>query len=210
MGAGIYAIINNKNGKMYIGYTVDFDMRMSTHWHNLRNGKGLPNKHMQSAWDKYGEKSFGFIVLEEVDTLKNIEALEQQYIEKYNANQREYGYNKRLVCRSNLGLRFSEEARRNMGDSHRGSKCYWWRREFTDEHRQNISSGKKGVKVWNKGKPHLAGEKNPRAILNTAQVIEIKRLMENGVRNYIIAETFSISKTVVSKIKNGKTWASVG
>ena len=210
MAAGIYAIRNKLNGKVYIGYTVDFDMRKSTHWHNLCNDKGVPNKHLQSAWNKYGEESFEFEIIEEVNDLSNIEKIEQAYIEEWETNKREKGYNKRIESRSNLGIVWDSETRARMSESHSGDKCYWWGREFTEEHKQNISDGRLGITAWNKGKTHLVGANNPRAILNESQVLDIRESLRSGSRGTDLAKEYGVSKYVISKIKTGKTWASVG
>ena len=60
--SGIYEIRNKINGKVYIGSAIRFSERKSRHWAMLRGGYHY-NKHLQSAWNKYGEDSFEFNVL---------------------------------------------------------------------------------------------------------------------------------------------------
>ena len=65
MARGIYKIINIVNNKFYVGSAVNLTRRKTRHFSELRNGKH-PNKHLQAAWLKYGEKSFIFVVVEEL------------------------------------------------------------------------------------------------------------------------------------------------
>jgi hypothetical protein len=57
----------------------------------LRQGKHQ-NKHLQSAWDKYGEYSFEFSVLEFTERSNLLDA-EQNWLDKTRAYDRRYGYN---------------------------------------------------------------------------------------------------------------------
>ena len=88
---GIYQIYNKCNNKRYIGSTLNISRRWSQHLHLLRNGKHH-SKHLQSAWNKYGEESFVFECLEycEPDCLLS---MEHKYIVEYKATDRECGYN---------------------------------------------------------------------------------------------------------------------
>ena len=90
---GIYSIKNNVNNKRYIGKAeLDCRRRISQHKWNLRKGKHI-NRHLQSAWDTYGEENFTFEILEEC-TLDTINSKEIYWIEKYKTLNRKYGYNK--------------------------------------------------------------------------------------------------------------------
>ena len=61
---GIYAIDCTANGKRYIGSSNNFEVRKHRHFTEL--GKGIHNNaHMQACWNKYGEKTFEFSLLEE-------------------------------------------------------------------------------------------------------------------------------------------------
>lgn len=51
----VYCIENIVNNKKYIGQSIDFDFRKKTHLKKLKtNTHG--NSHLQSSWNKYGEK----------------------------------------------------------------------------------------------------------------------------------------------------------
>jgi DNA invertase Pin-like site-specific DNA recombinase len=89
---GIYKIFNKVNGKQYIGSSKSVYYRWAqNHLHTLRKGIH-DNRHLQSAWKKYGEAAFEFKVIEEC---KKNELLEREgfWIEKERSWEREYGYN---------------------------------------------------------------------------------------------------------------------
>lgn len=76
---GVYIFKNVKNGKCYIGSTVmTFRKRMDHHLWHLRENKHK-NKHFQNAWNKYGEDSFEYDILEICDKSKCLER-EQFYL----------------------------------------------------------------------------------------------------------------------------------
>src|SRR5258705_5831466 len=80
---GIYIILNTKNGKVYLGQTQNIRIRWNRHKRDLIKGNH-PNKHLQLAWNKYGEKAFQFKILErcEVDKLNEREG---HFIQIYKA-----------------------------------------------------------------------------------------------------------------------------
>lgn len=116
--SGIYKILNKANGKFYIGSALNFYVRWSLHKSNLKGNKHK-NKYLQSAWNKYGEQVFEFIILEETENLKE---REQHYIDALRPFDRAVGYNLRRVADTNLGLRWSTETRTKQSLSHQGKK----------------------------------------------------------------------------------------
>lgn len=83
---GVYAIQNRLSRKCYVGSTTDWNRRRKTHLRELRTGKHHC-QYLQRAWNKYGESSFEFIFIHEVDE-SVIYAAEQAVMdifhEKYN------------------------------------------------------------------------------------------------------------------------------
>lgn len=61
--SGIYIILNKLNGKKYVGSSKNIYSRWMKHRALLRINKHY-NPHLQNAWNKYGENSFLFSVLE--------------------------------------------------------------------------------------------------------------------------------------------------
>lgn len=116
--SGIYRILNIKNNKSYIGSSVSVYNRISTHKHALLNNRHF-NKHLQSAFNKYGLENFTFSLIEETD-ISIINQREEYYISLYKSNQKEFGYNKRLFCDTNIGKKLSESHIKKLKDSHVG------------------------------------------------------------------------------------------
>ena len=79
--AYIYQIKNINNSKIYIGSTDNYKKRISTHKYELRKNIHC-NKHLQYAWNKYGENNFEFSILCEVSREDKLD-YEQKYIDSY-------------------------------------------------------------------------------------------------------------------------------
>lgn len=94
---GVYKIINNTNGKYYIGSTkMKVRLRLNHHMQALRNNRHK-NTYLQRAWNKYGEESFSFTVLENC-TKNEVYQREQHYLDSrditlsYNINPNATGF----------------------------------------------------------------------------------------------------------------------
>lgn len=150
MSSGIYYIQNLTNSKIYIGQSRDMSYRLNAHRWCLRGKTPHRNPHLQHAWNKYGEKSFRFGMLEECaeDKLDEREIL---YIKHF--RQRGSGcYN----CDSggSSGYIFTDDVRARIsaaisGENNpmygkRGSDAPGWKRKWSQESRDKISKNRKG------------------------------------------------------------------
>lgn len=106
--AGIYCFKCLKNGKVYIGQSVDVHARQKQHVSQLvaRKKEGK----WQADWNKWGEESFEFSILEEVSLEEKYETepeemqkkllgwaldrAEKKWIKMLKANTKKCGYNK--------------------------------------------------------------------------------------------------------------------
>lgn len=61
--SGVYIIINTKSGRRYIGSSVNTQARFKSHLRSLGQGSHA-NRHLQRAWEHYGEDAFQFSILE--------------------------------------------------------------------------------------------------------------------------------------------------
>jgi len=89
--SGVYQILCLSNGKIYIGSAIDLHSRCAHHRASLRKRKHQ-NKHLQAAWDKYGEVNFEFRTLELADPNELLE-LEQKWIDRTKCSTKEIGFN---------------------------------------------------------------------------------------------------------------------
>lgn len=78
---GIYKIVNIVNGHYYVGRSVNLNKRWRVHRNSLRRNIHH-NNHLQNAWNKYGESSFEFRIIELLDDLNTSIEIEQRYIDK--------------------------------------------------------------------------------------------------------------------------------
>lgn len=117
MAKGIYKIINVVNNRFYVGSAVDFKRRKARHFSELRHGKHK-NKHLQSAWEKYGEQAFVFVVVQELTQDEDLYAAEDAWLKEHVGKEHCY----------NIG---TEAAAPMLGCS--GEKSPTWGRKRTPE-----------------------------------------------------------------------------
>lgn len=80
MASGIYCIRNLVDSNLYVGSAVNLDRRWSDHRRGLRKGVH-GNRHLQRAWNRYGEEVFLFELLEEVVGKERLLEREQHYLD---------------------------------------------------------------------------------------------------------------------------------
>lgn len=115
MTCGIYAIVNIIDAKYYIGSSKDVEFRFKTHRARL-NSKSHKNSYLQSAWDKYGEDIFKFVVIEICSKIELL-SVEQKWINNSKCYDRIYGYNLMTdPVRNEIGL----EARMKISKALKG------------------------------------------------------------------------------------------
>lgn len=88
--AGIYCITNTKDSKVYVGRSINIDSRWKQHKSLLKRGKNT--QFLQHSWNKHGEESFVFTVLEYCNP-GECPAKEAEWIAKLSACDRSTGYN---------------------------------------------------------------------------------------------------------------------
>ena len=79
IGQFIYKIINLVNDKFYVGSTTNTRERFRTHRNRLR-GNRHHSKHLQAAWNKYGEDKFSFEVIETISIGVSLNAAEDVWL----------------------------------------------------------------------------------------------------------------------------------
>jgi hypothetical protein len=116
--AGVYMILNMVNQARYVGSAARcLNNRFAEHRYSLRrNIHRTP--HLQNAWNKYGEKAFTFVPLQNCAPNESLK-MEQQWFDQF----REAGYklyNSRIYVESQLGMKHTEEAKAKIAASNRG------------------------------------------------------------------------------------------
>jgi hypothetical protein len=91
MTCGIYCIKNLTNNKVYIGQSVHIEKRLTEHEYELRN-YCHHNFYLQNSWEKHGEQSFDFFIIEECSR-EELDEKESFYVREYDSRNPQNGYN---------------------------------------------------------------------------------------------------------------------
>ena len=149
---GIYMIRNKINDKVYIGQSIHIQNRLDGHKRELRKGRH-DSRHLQFAWDKYGEENFEFLSICECKKEK-LNEMEQYYILCFESYLGDFGYNTSLGGQSSL---MREETRIKIGNSVRGEKNGFYGKHHSEEQKAKWSeqrSGKNAPSYGRTGKKH--------------------------------------------------------
>jgi len=109
---GIYKIENLKNGRIYIGSSIDIIHRWNHHKSFLRRN-AHSNPLLQNSWSVHGETSFEFSVLEEVADRESIYDREQWYLDNVVEWGQDYNLSKYADVHAE-GRIMSEEMKRKV------------------------------------------------------------------------------------------------
>ena len=191
MTCGIYMIQNTINGKIYIGQSIDIELRFKSHKNKLERGNH-DNIHLQKSWRKYGKEKFEFDILCECEEEKLNETEEYYIFELMTYNSR-IGYNKnyggssgrpteetkKKLSEAGKGRQHTEETKKKMSEAKKG-------KSFSEEHRKKLSENN----IWNNKKrceearkkisEAFKGENNP----NSKTIVQIDQNTNKIVNTY--------------------------
>lgn len=110
----IYKAINNINGKIYIGQTVNtLEYRANQHLRETKNNK-KKNTYFHNAIQKYGFENFTFEEIDSANSLEELNEKEQYWISYYNSTDKDIGYN---LDSGGKNCSKSESTKRKIGDT---------------------------------------------------------------------------------------------
>lgn len=135
---GVYMIRNAQNGKAYVGSTTKSFYKRWGRWRcDLKRNKA--NRHLQSAWNKYGAENFEFSILEIVEDKEQVLEREQYWLDLLQSYDSTKGYNFAKKAKSErTGTTCSEETRAKMSLAKIGKR-------HTEEAKANMSKARKGI-----------------------------------------------------------------
>lgn len=119
IGGGIYKIECLTNGKVYIGQAETFAIRFRSHKNALKAGRHT-NVNLQRSWNKYGEVSFVFSVIEQIHDIHTLDIREQHWIDAFIQIGRVFNTCKVAGC--TRGLIMGKQARINRSLAGRTDK----------------------------------------------------------------------------------------
>jgi len=206
--SGIYKIVNKVNGKYYVGSSCNIlGERWRKHRQLLRKNKHY-NKHLQNAWNKYGETNFKFVIVQEDESV-NLLKVEQKYLDLASSEQNKC-YNLTFESIGPLkGRHLTEEHKSKIGMASRG--------RFLGE--KNPMYGKTGNKHPMYGKHHTLesnrrnseankiaqkGEKNARYDHKIYTFINSKNKEEFCGTKYQFYKKYNLSSQNVCGLVNNK------
>lgn len=228
---GIYMYKNKINSKIYVGQSVDIERRHKEH---SRRGVEASAQQIDQAILKYGLENFDFKVLEEC-TAEELSNRESHWIQLldciapkgYNLGSVKsfYGENNPYskltdndiifirTCYKNRVYKTSAELwRGNYSELSQGtiesvffgnSWKHLMMEVYTDELKEYYKLNYLQHAI---GGRNRNGEDNPTSILKEKEVIEIRRLYQQKVRNDIFKEFSQYSKRVITSIISGQNW----
>lgn len=188
----IYCIKNSINGKVYVGSAIK-GLSSRKYLHRKLLNTGLHHsKHLQRAWNMYGEDVFEWHVLEKLKSKTNIIDREQFWMDLLQAYKKEHGYNISPTAGSNAGAEF-------------------YRTEaFRAKMRENAKNNVTLLSII-AARPHSMKRRlenaAARSVLSEDQVVKVKAALAAGEYQADIARKFSISQSTISLIKNNVTLA---
>lgn len=173
MKSGVYHILNVKNNKRYIGSSQNIDKRFNVHKKALIKNLHY-NKHLQSAFNKYGEDVFIFEPIEYCTKDLIIER-EQFYIDLFGMSVL---YNLRPTAGGNKGFKYSEESKQKMREKKIGKTT--WNKGLNYTMAKWSDERKKKTVPWSKGLTGII-YKTPSGPQNKFEIVSPEMILYRGV-----------------------------
>lgn len=221
---GIYIIKNNINQKVYVGQSVDIMCRWYAHKYSAKGTSQDSYTKLHTAMNDLGVENFYIEVLEECD-YEQLSNKEIYWIEKCNSYNN--GYNMTLGGEKNIGetngrailkeeqvieirmaynehIQFKEVYKKYQDIiSKRGLQKVWWNETwkhilqevYTDENRIWHKTAAKANVNGNKE----FGENNAQRACSEEEILEMRRLRQEGLSYQKIGDKMNRSSSVVRK-----------
>lgn len=213
---GIYKIVNNINGKFYIGSSTDIEQRFVHHVSLLNNNKH-ENSYLQNAWNKYGKCNFSMFIVNECN-IADLIKIEQIFIDGYYNTGVLYNLNpiagKPPVCGENNPM-FREENKikiRNFMNKPEYKNSLYERNKkngFPSAKPENRKKSSDRMRLNNPSK-NIDMEKHPCSKLKRFQVKEIREKYKSGNYSYSnIAKEYHVSKKTILNVIKNRIWKDV-
>jgi len=213
---GIYQIRNLINDNVYIGSSGNIRKRWIQHRSGLKSNRHS-NPHLQSSWNKYGEDTFVFEKIEDVNREQDLIGREQWFLD--NVIRWGTDYNKSKIADSPMkGLFHTEETKTRMSNAQRGKKNHNWGKTFSKKRKKKMSDDRRGKKSYMWGthrsketKKKIGdaqrGEKNHASKLTEDNILKIRKLYSTG--KYFqkeLGKMFGVSRGHIGYIVTRKSW----
>lgn len=212
----IYRVVNQINGKVYIGQTRHPKRRWTDHQYAA--GKGV-DTYFGSAIRKYGADSFAYEIME-VCTLPQADNREMYWIKRLKATNREYGYNT-SIGGTNGNNSTPKEVRDKISKAKKGVKlgpCPPERAEkiskaklasgyrHSDATIKKIAANRQVVSLTDDWKKNISEGliRSAKYKLNEESVQNIVQLILSGQSLLSIAREYGVSWRTVDRVRKGE------
>ena len=229
--SAIYGIVCVPTQKVYVGSAKVVRIRFAEHRRTLRRGSHF-NPPLQNAWNKYGEESFRFDVIEIVEP-ENLLARESEIIALRRSANRRFGFNINPTGWSRLGLPHSQASKAKMsaalmGNAHRAGMHHsadtkrlmsatQKGRIISADHRRKLAVASTGKSPSSLTRERLSAAHNGRAkpadfgkrvaaaqaFFSPEQVQTIRALAAEGISRREIGRRYNTCHAVVGKALDG-------
>lgn len=175
--SGIYHIKNIITNTYYIGSSSNIYRRKNMHYSCLRNNKH-GNIYLQRSYNKHGEKSFEYVILEFCE-IEKLEEREQYWFDIYkNIGYEMFNFGK-IVGSPRIGIKMSKEHCEKMSKLFTGKNNPFYGKKHSKDARDKMSKSKIGkytginnsfygktqtedvIKKMKKNRKYYTGELNP-------------------------------------------------
>ena len=219
----IYCFTNKKNGKKYIGQTINPQQRYNQHLSDVTNKNSLNyDCVLARAMRKHGVENFSYEELaKDIQDINELNRLEEYYIKQYHSLTTENGYNiqiggknaprpmkesakkKLSLCRGILSEEEVIELRKAYKNHESPSKIY--REKYQDKMHYNaflnIWSGRKYKQIL----PEYI-QNGRRTKISKEQAQEIRRKYSMGNQTYkSLAQEYEVDPSTIGNIIKNKT-----
>lgn len=187
----IYLIVNNVNGKTYVGKRKLYKKA----WNNDNYMGSGP--HLKNSQKKYGIENFEKFLITYTNSEEDACEKERFWIAEYRRRGKAE-YNKADGGEGfgwNKGKRncYSKETLEKMSESHKGKPTWNKGKRFSEEAKRNMSEAHKGKSAWNKGKKGIYSEETLKKISEHSKgkippSQKGKHHYNNGVENILAFE----------------------
>ena len=194
--ASIYKIQFKNPNKIYIGSTIqNFNKRRNVHLCRLRKNIHT-NKHLQNSFNKYGEKSFNFEIIEKIDNFKI--AIERETYWYYEFQKRGY---KLYNCYPPenppmLGKHHSKEAKRKLSKINKGKNHPMYGKKQSKETCEKKSKILKGKYV---------GKNHPMYGKHSSKKSNLKNAISSGAKPFYILKDNKIIAECINQRECAKS-----
>lgn len=199
----IYKITNLKNGKVYVGQTINSkpSSRFSRHKNDLKKNKHI-NKHLQASWNKYGETSFSFEIIERISSEANFDlhSLERYWIKFYNSKNPGHGYNKTDGGEGTRGFIPSELSKKRMSEAQQ-------RRKLSPDYKPNMLGKNHTDEAKKKISIASSCENSRRYGSSNPKLSEFNKI--NKSKKIICINQFTLERLVFDSLKSAADYFSI-